>query len=136
MASICAVSACVSASACKEPEAPFVLPEGVYEKYDDPNIVAREACLPQVRPVFSIPSTGRGNQATALMASVPEVTDEKPWEHRKKYKHDDHKGDEKDDEEDDGAASNDYGNDEAKPDEHYEVGDNDPGDLEDSEETL
>lgn len=35
-------------SPCVELNPPFVLPEGVYEKYDDPNILARENCKPTI----------------------------------------------------------------------------------------
>ena len=54
--SISALSACAVPDDCLEPEAPFVLPEGVYEKYGDPNIVAREACTaPPVRKFVGLP---------------------------------------------------------------------------------
>ena len=59
------LSACVRAddqsSACIEPEPGMVLREGVYEKYDDPNIVAREEpCKPVVKPVAKpvVPNDG------------------------------------------------------------------------------
>lgn len=56
--SLTALAACVSPDDCQEPEAPFVLREGVYEKYDDPVILAREACLDPGAPVKKLFASG------------------------------------------------------------------------------
>ena len=49
------LSACVKPKGCQEPEAPYVLPEGTYSKFGDPNIMAREDCVapPPVQPLVS-----------------------------------------------------------------------------------
>jgi hypothetical protein len=49
------LSACVKPKGCEEPEAPYVLPEGTYSKFGDPNIMAREDCVvpPPVQPLLS-----------------------------------------------------------------------------------
>lgn len=48
------LSACAAPKGCEEPEAPYVLPEGTYSKFGDPNIMAREDCVapPPVQPLL------------------------------------------------------------------------------------
>lgn len=98
-----ALSACASPNPCQEPPAPFVLPEGVYEKYDDPVIVAREACVPKKRTILSLPSLDDDPPFVATESPTPTVTSTVPWQNRKTYKHEHHKShDEQDEEEEEG----------------------------------